>query len=145
MTDETKDEASAAEPEANGDMDAKAAPDVVGNAIRLKKAGVPVIWALVVAVASAPGFWTAFLDRAPAEAKVAARVSYELMKANVEALAKANEKQEAQLEKLRDTVNAMLVQRAAAGVRAIPAPADVVVAPTLPPNLDKLVEAKLGD
>lgn len=140
MTDETRDEAS-------GDTDAgvKAAPDVVGNAIRLKRAGVPIIWALVVAVASAPGFWEAFLDRSDDEAKVAARVSYELMKANVEALAKANEKQEAQLDKLRDTVNAMLVQRAAAGVRAIPEPANVVTAPTLPPNLDALVEDRLGD
>lgn len=134
MPDETRDE--------NG---AAGGTDVVGNAIRLKKAGVPIVWALVVALAGAPGFWEAFLDRSDDEAKVAARVSYELMKANVEALAKANEKQEAQLDRLRDTVNAMLVQRAAAGVRAIPEPANVVVAPTLPPNLDALVEAKLGD
>lgn len=117
----------------------------------LQRAGVPLIATVVVLVLSSPGFYEFFLNKTDDEAKVKAEVAYQLLKVQAEGLEKKIDRQADQIEQLRGTVNAMLLQRSSMGMSAMhgpepepapPAPAAVELQP-LPANLDALTQQRM--
>jgi hypothetical protein len=123
---------------------------VAASAALLRKAGLPVGATILIALLSVPGIQARFFDDTDEEAKIKAEVSYELLRVQTTTLAHQVAENAAQVERLRDTINAMLLQRTAVvgstgRLSTVPpppppeivdAPAPVPVLRPLPANLD---------
>lgn len=126
---------------------------VSARAGALKKAGLPTAVILFVTVLSIPGVWEFFFDRTDEEAKVKAEVSYQLMKEHMEVLMKQVEQHGDEIDKLRDTINAMLLQRSARALtngrwetdERVPEPRTMPMLAPLPANLDRAAAAAMED
>lgn len=135
-------------------MPDKKSTSIGEQASLMKKAGLPTVAVILVTVMSFPGFWEFFFNKTDDEAKVKAEVAYELLKARSEGLAKQVEQQGAQIDTLRETLNAMLLQRSALGMsmlrpppapEAQPEPPAAPVLKPLPANLDSAAAAVMGE
>jgi hypothetical protein len=107
----------------------------------LKKAGMPTALLVVVALLSVPGIQKRFFDDTDAEALAKAEVSYQLLKAQTEALAAQAKETRSEVQALRDLITQLLMQHAGAGrsiasVPQMPEPQPVPVLRPLPENLD---------
>lgn len=133
-------------------MTTKAA-SVGAQASLMKRAGLGTGAVILVTAMGFPGFWEFFFNRTDDEAKIKAEVAYQLLKAQAEGLAGRVAQQEAEIGKLRETINAMLLQRSAVGLAALrPPPVPEVQAEPpaspelrpLPSNLDALAADALA-
>lgn len=118
--------------------------DVAERASLLKRAGLPTAATVLILLLSTPGFYERFFNTVDEEALAKADLSYQLLKAQTEALAKQIEINSVEVGKLRDLVNSMLLQRSAVGLgvgRAIAEPAAQLEVRPLPANLDKMAAA----
>ncbi|MFA4971294.1 MAG: hypothetical protein WC683_01690 [bacterium] len=85
--------------------------EIAEKASMLKRAGLPTVAVLLVAAMGVPGFWE-FLDDTDDKAEAKADVAYQLLKARIESMCERMERMDAAETALRETVNAMLLQRA---------------------------------
>lgn len=117
------------------------------KAVMLKKAGLPTVVIILIVVMSFPGFWSLF-DNTGAEAKVKAEVSYQLLKAQVEAVAEQVKANREEGKELRDLVTQLLMQRsgrvAMTDLRLPPAPEPTPALKPLPTNLDDMAAAAMA-
>jgi len=84
---------------------------VVKKVTAMKKAGMPALCFLIMAIVGAPGFWE-WLDNTEDEAKVKAEVSYVLLKDQSEGLALQVQDTRQEVKDLRTLFTQLLLQRA---------------------------------
>jgi hypothetical protein len=132
---------------------AAAVEAVSGKVTMLKKAGVPTAIIVLVMLLSIPGIQKRFFDDTDKEALAKTELSYQLLKAQTEELGKRVIENSVQVEKLRETINAMLLQRSAVGLSAlrpppvpepVVAPASMMLLQQLPANLDGMAQARMA-
>jgi len=120
---------------------------VVKKVTALKKAGVPLLYILLMAILGAPGFWE-WLDNTEDRADVKADVSYQLLKAQVDVLVTQIKENREEAKEMRTLVTQLLLQRSGRAtitdLRMPPAPAAVPVLKPLPANLDKMADAAMA-
>lgn len=113
----------------------------------LKKAGVPLLYILLMAIVGAPGFWE-WLDNTEDRADAKADVSYQLLKAQVDALAVQVKEDREEGKALRDLVTQLLLQRSGRAtmtdLQLPPAPSAAPVLRPLPASLDKMADAAMA-
>lgn len=135
-------------------MTTRQTPKGVGDQVSLlRRAGLPTVAVILMTAMSFPGFWEYFFNKTDDEAKVKAEVAYQLMKAQAENLEKRTERNREELDRLREMVNAMLLQRSAVGLTALrpsPVPEEHPEPPALPElrplpaNLDSAAAAAMA-
>ena len=119
-------------------------PDLAERVSLLKRAGLPTAVVVLVTVMSIPGVWEFFFDRTDDEAKVKAEVAYQLLKEHTEAMMRRNDQQDVEIGKLRETINAILLQRASTGIRVMRAPQEFQGPAPLPETLDLAAGAAIA-
>ncbi len=126
---------------------------VSSRAAMLKKAGMPTVLIVLITLLSIPGIQKRFFDDTDKEALAKTELSYQLLKAQTEELGRRVIENSVQVEKLRETLNAMLLQRSAVGMSAlrpppvpepVVAPASAVLLQQLPANLDGMAQARMA-
>jgi len=120
---------------------------VVKKVTALKRAGMPLLCVLLMALFGAPGFWE-WLDNTEDKANAKADVSYQLLKAQVDAVAEQVRENREESKELRDLVTQLLLQRSGRAtmtdLRMPPAPEPAPVLRPLPMSLDKMAEAAMA-
>ena len=120
---------------------------VVKKVTALKKAGLPILYIVIMTIVSMPGFWE-WMDNTEDKADAKADVSYQLLKAQVDAVVAQVKENREEAKELRALVTQLLLQRsgriAMTDLRMPPAPDPVPVLRPLPANLDKMVEAAMA-
>jgi hypothetical protein len=121
----------------------KGASSTASSAALMRRAGLPIVVVVALSLVGTPGFLE-WLNDDDAETRVRMEVAYQLLKERSEAIARRSDDLSAQVERLRATVNALLLQRAGVAVSPIPppepeivpAPRSALALPPLPESLD---------
>jgi hypothetical protein len=120
---------------------------VVKKVTALKKAGLPILYIVIMTIVSMPGFWE-WLDNTEDKADAKADVSYQLLKAQVDAVVAQVKENREEGKALRDLVTQLLLQRSGRAtltdLQMPPAPAAAPVLRPLPASLDKMADAAMA-